>query len=40
MIAGSSAVRRNVSSNFIVQVNRVLGVVVATIGVLALFQVF
>lgn len=40
LIAGSSAVRRNVSSNFIVQVNRVLGVVVATVGVLALFQVF
>ena len=40
LIAGSSAVRRNVSSNFIVQVNRVLGVVVAMIGVLALFQVF
>lgn len=40
LIAASSAVRRNVSGNFIIQVNRVLGVVVATIGVLAIFQVF
>ena len=40
LIAASSAVRRNVSGNFIVQVNRVLGVVVAAIGILAIFQVF
>lgn len=40
LIAASSAVRRNVSGNFVVQVNRVLGVVVAAIGILAIFQVF
>lgn len=40
LIAGSSAVRRQVSGTIIVQINRVLGVVVAAVGVLALFQVF
>jgi threonine/homoserine/homoserine lactone efflux protein len=39
LIAGSSAVRRQVSSQIIVQINRVLGVVVGGVGLLALFQV-
>ncbi len=40
LIGATGAVRRNVSNTFIVQVNRVLGVIVAGVGVLAIFQVF
>jgi threonine/homoserine/homoserine lactone efflux protein len=40
LIAGASAVRRNVSRNILVQINRVLGGIVAVVGVGAIFQLF
>jgi threonine/homoserine/homoserine lactone efflux protein len=40
LIAGASAVRRNVSRNILVTINRVLGALVALVGIGAVFQLF